>query len=78
MNPIQIRSRLVAVGVTQAAIAAYLKVSPTSVGSVIAGKLRSRRIEEEIEKAIGAKAFQKSLRPGRPKVKWTGQPGVPA
>ena len=78
MNPLHIRAKLVEAGVTQASIAEYLDVTPTSIGAVISGKLRSRRIEAEIEKAIGAKAFAQPLRPGRPKVKWTGHVGVPA
>lgn len=74
MNPLHIKSAIIKAGTSQTAIAEYLGVSPTSVGRVIAGSLRSLKIETELAKIVGQPLRSEPHRkPGRPKTVWNGQ-----
>lgn len=73
MNHLNIKAAIMKAGTSQAAIAAYLNVTPTSVGRVVAGTLRSKRIEKEIEKIVGPGVFPPSRKRGRQKTCWTGK-----
>ncbi len=73
MTPTDIKAAIAKAGTTQSAIAAYLKVSKSSVYNVVNGSLRSTRIEAELEKITGAPIHQ-SPPPGRGRKKsvWLG------
>lgn len=74
MNPSDIKAKIAQAGTSQAAIATYLGVSPASVGRVIRGNLRSKRIEAELSKIVGQPIFPDTpKKPGRPKLVWTGE-----
>lgn len=79
MNKTDIKAAIERAGTSQAAIAEYLKVTPTCVGRVIAGTMRSKRVEDELEKLVGKQIFGKSRKPGRIKTTYNGAAqGVPA
>lgn len=73
MNPLDIKAKIAQAGTSQAAIATYLGVSPASVGRVIRGNLRSKRIEAELSKIVGQPISPAPKKPGRPKSVWTGE-----
>ena len=72
MNKTDIKAAIERAGTSQTAIAEYLGVSPTCVGRVIAGTMRSSRVERELEKLIGRPIFGKSKKPGRTKTAYLG------
>lgn len=69
----EIKTAIDRAGTSQAAIAEYLKITPTCVGRVIAGTMRSKRVEDELEKLIGKKIFGESKESGRPKTTYKGE-----
>ncbi len=73
MNPIDVQVAIMKAGTSQKAIADYLGVSPTAIGRVIKGTMRSHLIEKEIEKIVGKKFFPPKRKPGRAKTVWTGR-----
>lgn len=73
MNPIDIQIAIMRAGTSQKAIADYLGVSPTAIGRVIKGTMRSAPIEKEIEKIVGKKFFPPKRKPGRAKTVWNGR-----
>ena len=73
MTPIAIKAAIADAGTTQAAIAEYLGVSATTVGKVVAGKMRSRRIEAELQKITGAPLHKAAAKRGRQKSSWNGK-----
>lgn len=78
MTPSAIRAAIARAGTSQAAIAAFLNVSPGSVGRVINGTMRSRRIEAELQKITGRPIHGELSKPGRKKTVWTGRVEVQA
>ena len=58
MHHADIKARIEKAGDSQVAIAARLKVSPTTVNLVIKGKTHSRRIAVEIAKVVGCNLEQ--------------------
>lgn len=78
MKPEDIRAAIVKAGTSQAAIATYLGVKPQSVARVIAGQMRSARIEDELAKITGCPIHQKRNPKGRRKAVWNGVLGVAA
>jgi ribosome-binding protein aMBF1 (putative translation factor) len=79
MTPEDIKAAISRNGTSQAAIAEYLKVTPSVVGRVVSGKARSQRVEAEIEKAVGRKnIFGPRGKPGPIKTTWNGKARVAA
>ncbi len=72
MTPNDIKAALAQAGTTQTAIAHHLNVLPKSVGQVIAGKLRSARIEAELAKLTGKPIHANPAKRGRPRTSWSG------
>lgn len=72
MNRTDIKAAIERAGTSQAAIAEYLKVTPACVGRVIAGTMRSKRVEAELEQLIGKPIFGKARKPGRTKTTYQG------
>jgi predicted XRE-type DNA-binding protein len=72
MNKSDIKAAIERAGTSQAAIAEFLGVTPNSVGRVIAGTMRSRRVEAELEQLIGKPIFAKARKPGRIKTTYRG------
>ncbi len=72
MNKKDIKAAIERAGTSQAAIAEYLKVSPTCVGRVIAGTMRSKRVENELENIVGKRIFGEARKPGRIKTTYHG------
>lgn len=68
-----IKAAIVAAGTSQSAIAEYLKISPSSVARVVAGKNRSARIEAELAKILGRMPFGPPGKRGRKKTVWEGR-----
>ena len=74
MSPQDIKAKIAQAGTSQAAIAAYLGVRSASIGRVIRGEMRSKRIETELAKIVGKPIdVRPPKRPGRPKTVWTGK-----
>jgi predicted transcriptional regulator len=72
MNRTDIKAAIERAGTSQAAIAEYLGVTPTCVGRVIAGTMRSKKVELELEQLIGKPIFAKARKPGRIKTTYKG------
>ena len=74
MKPNDIKAEIMRAGTNPEAIARHLNVSGTAVRRVIDGKLRSAKIEAEIIKITGPKAFT-AVKPKakRQKAVWTGR-----
>ena len=74
MSPADIKSAIAKAGTSQAAIADFLDVTVQSVNAVVNGRMRSPRIEAELEKIIGPGAFApyEKKKGGRKKTVWTG------
>lgn len=72
MTPNDIKAAIAKAGTTQTAIAHHLNVRPKSVGQVIAGKLRSTKIEAELAKVTGKPIHAKPPQRGRPRTSWSG------
>lgn len=72
MNKSDIKAAIERAGTSQAAIAEFLGVTPTCVGRVIAGTMRSKRVEQEIEQLIGKPIFATAKKPGRIKTTYRG------
>lgn len=73
MKRLDIKAAIVRAGTTQRAIATHLDVSEQSVARVIAGGMRSARIEAELEKVTGIKLYDAPARRGRVKSVWSGE-----
>jgi ribosome-binding protein aMBF1 (putative translation factor) len=73
MNKVDIKAAIDRAGTSQAAIAKYLKITPACVGRVMAGTMRSKRVEDELEKLIGKKIFGESKKAGRTKTTYKGE-----
>lgn len=73
MKPQEIKAAIVKAGTTQVAIATHLGVTPQSLGRVIAGRMRSARIEAELEKLTGKPIHAHKSKPGRQRAVWNGQ-----
>jgi predicted transcriptional regulator len=72
MNRADIKAAIERAGTSQAAIAKYLEVTPACVGRVIAGTMRSKKVEHELEQLIGKPIFGKTRKPGRVKTTYKG------
>ena len=72
MTPDAIKAAISRAGTTQTAIARYLDVSPSCVGRVINGAMRSQRIEAELQKITGKPIHGPAGKPGRKKSSWNG------
>lgn len=78
MDPADIQAEITKKGLTQAAIARALGVTPVSVSDCIHGWFTSRRIHEAIAEAIGkdikeiwpSTYLYRTPRKGRPRVEW--------
>lgn len=72
MTPSEIKAAICKAGTNQTAIATHLEVSIGSVWRVIHGKMRSAKIEAELEKITGKPIHEARSRTGRPKATWNG------
>lgn len=72
MTPIEIKAAICKAGTNQSAIATHLGVSIGSVWRVVHGKMRSAKIEAELEKITGKPIHKTRSRTGRPKATWNG------
>lgn len=74
MNHLEIKSKLMLKGTTQAAVARHLGVSSQVLGKVLRGKARSQRIEAELSRIVGQKINTNPLkRRGAPKSNFPAQ-----
>jgi hypothetical protein len=74
LSPEKIKAKIAQAGTSQAAIAKHLGVRAASVGKVIKGEMRSKRIEAELQKITGQPVNPRPCRAlGRPKTVWSGK-----
>ena len=78
MTPTAIKAAISSAGTSQAAIAQYLGVSATTVSKVVSGKMRSRRIEAELQKITGTPIHPAPAKRGRKKTSWDGRVAMEA
>lgn len=70
MKPADIKAALSKAGQTQAALARHLGTTSTLVCHVINGRLRSKKVEDELAKLIGRRPFGETPKPGQKKTVW--------
>lgn len=78
MEPEDIKAAIAKAGTSQSGIAAYLGVTTGVVSAVVNKKMRSARVERELEKITKKPIYSNPAKRGRKRLAWSGQVGVQA
>ncbi|MBK1683417.1 hypothetical protein [Rhodoferax fermentans] len=76
MEPADIKAAIERAGTNQSAIARYLGVTTGHIAQVVNKKVRSARVEAELQKITGRPIHAQKAKRGRRMAVWNGQVAV--